>query len=272
MQETQAGKAARFRQLHLDKTLLILPNIWDVMGARMMELTGYPAVATASVSVALSQDYVDGEKIPFHQLLQVVKKISSSVSLPVTVDMERGYAETISQLQENIRLLLENGAVGINLEDSLADQSGFRSVQEQCSRIEAVRETALQVGVPLVINARTDLFLLKHPDALAQSIERARAYQVAGADCVYPILIQDYDDISRFISQVDMPVNVNLLRSISDLARLEQIGVSRVSVGPQLLNHVLATMKGLAEELIQYNSTGFFSRPLLSREFMDRLV
>jgi 2-methylisocitrate lyase-like PEP mutase family enzyme len=272
MLETQTGKAAAFRQLHMNQTLLILPNIWDAMGARLMELTGYPAVATASVSVAISQGYVDGEKIPFHQLLRVVKKISAAVSLPLTVDMERGYADTISELQENIRLLLENGAVGINLEDSLADQQGFRSLEEQCRRIEAVRETALKFGVPLVINARTDFFLFKRTDALPESIRRARAYKTAGADCVYPILIQDYDDIARFISGVDMPVNVNLLKPISDLRRLEEIGVARVSVGPQLLNHVLATMKDLAEELIQYNSTRFFSRPLLSREFIDRLV
>jgi 2-methylisocitrate lyase-like PEP mutase family enzyme len=242
------------------------------MGAKMMALTGYPAVATASVSVAISNGYVDGEKIPFQQLLQVVKKISSSVDLPLTVDIEKGYAATVSQLQENIRLLLENGAVGINIEDSISDHPGFRSLEEQCRRIEAVRETSLQYGVPIVINARTDFFLLKHPDAMIESIRRAKAYKLAGADCVYPILIDNYQDIEQFNSQVEMPINVNLLKPISDLRRLEQMGVARVSVGPQLLNHLLATMKGLAEELIQYDTTGFFSRPLLSREFMNRLV
>jgi 2-methylisocitrate lyase-like PEP mutase family enzyme len=271
-QETQREKAESFRQLHLNKKLLILPNIWDVMGARMMELTGYPAVATASVAVAISQGYVDGEKIPFRQLLDLVNKISSSTILPLSVDMERGYADSIPRLKENIQELLENGAIGINLEDSLPDHKGFQSPDEQCRKIEAVRETALQQGIPLVINARTDFFFLKHPDAMNESILRAHAYQKAGADCIYPIMMSNYDDIARFLAAVELPVNLNLLKPISDLEKLEEMGISRVSVGPQLLNHVMTTMKGLAEELLQYNSNGFFSRPLLSREFMDSLA
>jgi 2-methylisocitrate lyase-like PEP mutase family enzyme len=272
MEDKQQEKAEAFRQLHLDKRLLILPNIWDSMGARMMELTGYPAVATASVAVAISQGYVDGEKIPFLQLMTLVNKISSSTILPLSVDMERGYADSIPRLKENIRALLENGAIGINLEDSLPDHLGFQSLEEQCRKIEAVRETAEQCGVPLVINARTDFFFLKHPEAMNESILRARAYRKAGADCIYPIMMSDYGDIARFIAEVEMPVNLNLLKPIADLKKLEEMGVARVSVGPQLLNHLMAAMKGLAEELKQYDTKGFFGRTLLSREFMDRLA
>jgi 2-methylisocitrate lyase-like PEP mutase family enzyme len=160
IQEKQAAKAEIFRNQHLDKKLLILPNIWDAMGARLMEITGFPSVATASVSVAISNGFTDGENIPFHQLLMVVRKISEGVNIPVTVDMERGYAESVPQLKENIRLLVEHGAVGINLEDSLPDHKSLRNMDEQCRRIEAVREAGIQTGVPIVINARTDCFFL----------------------------------------------------------------------------------------------------------------
>ena len=242
------------------------------MGARLMEITGFPSVATASVSVAISNGFADGENIPFHQLLMVVRKISEAVDLPVTVDMERGYAETIPQLKENIRLLIEHGAVGINLEDSLADHKSLCNIDEQCRKIEAVRETGIQYGVPIVINARTDCFFLKIADAFTHAVQRAGAYKSAGADCVYPILMNNYEEISQFISAVNMPVNVVLLKPVSDLRRLEEIGVARVSVGPQLLNHVLSTMKQLAEGLLHYDTTAFFSRELLPREFLDRLV
>jgi 2-methylisocitrate lyase-like PEP mutase family enzyme len=272
LQEKQAAKAEIFRHQHLDKKLLILPNIWDTMGARLMEITGFPSVATASVSVAISNGFADGENIPFDQLLTVVRKISESVNLPVTVDMERGYAESISQLKENIHLLIEHGAVGINLEDSRPDHKSLCNTDEQCRKIEAVRETGVQTGVPIVINARTDCFFLKITDAFTQAVQRAMAYKSAGADCVYPILMNNYDEISQFISSVNMPVNVVLLKPVSDLKRLEEIGVARVSVGPQLLNHVLSTMKQVAEGLLHYDTTVFFGRELLPRDFLDRLV
>ena len=109
----------------------------------------------------LSNGYRDGENIPFRQLLNTVNKIAVAVDLPLTVDIERGFADTISQLKENIRLLIENGAIGINIEDSLADRDWIKFILEQCKKIEAIRETGIQYGVPIVINARTDVFVLK---------------------------------------------------------------------------------------------------------------
>jgi 2-methylisocitrate lyase-like PEP mutase family enzyme len=273
MQGSQFLKAELFRKQHIGGKLLMLPNIWDPLGARLMEQIGYPSVATASVATAIAGGYADGENMPFPELLKLVKKISSAVAIPITVDIERGFADNITLLKENIRLLIENGGVGINLEDSGAGDSGLYSIDEQCRKIEAVKETGIQYGVPIVINARTDIFLLKvQDDAIGQAVERAKAYQAAGADCVYPIMINNYEDILRFVEEVRMPVNVNLLKPISDLRRLEKIGVARVSVGPQLLNHVLATMKTIGDGLMQYDTTPFFGRELLPREFLNKLI
>jgi 2-methylisocitrate lyase-like PEP mutase family enzyme len=270
--ESQSGKAARFRSQH-HSGLVILPNIWDAMGARLMEILGFPSVATASVATAVSSGYADGEHIPFSKLLEIVQKIVSAVGLPVTVDIERGYASDIGQLKDNIKMLIEHGGVGINLEDSHADHMALNSIAEQCRKIEAVKETGIKYGVPLVINARTDIFVLnKEEDPVGEAIRRGLAYKSAGADCFYPILIKNYDDISRIVEAVEMPVNVNLLKPISDLRWLEQIGVARVSVGPQLLYHVITIMKEVAESLLQHDSTFFFSRNLVSREFLNQLV
>ncbi len=153
MQGMQSAKAERFRAQHHSGRLLILPNIWDSMGAKLMELAGYPSVATASVATAVSNGYADGENIPFAQLLNIVSQIVSAVDLPVTVDIERGFADNIKQLKENIKLLIENGGVGINLEDSEPDHKGLYNIDDQCRKIEAVRETGIQSDVPIVINA-----------------------------------------------------------------------------------------------------------------------
>ena len=271
--QTQAARAAQFREQHRSTQLLILPNIWDSLGARLLAKLGYPSIATASVSTALANGYVDGEKIPFPHLLEIVQKISSSVPLPLTVDVERGFADNLSQLQENIRQLIEHGAIGINIEDSRPDHKSLNPIDEQCRKIEAIREMGTQIGVPIVINARTDVFIIDQDDvALEEGIKRGRAYKTAGADCVYPVAISSYEAVSHFTRGVGMPVNVLLMKSIPDLKRLKEIGVARVSLGPNLLAHVLGTMKEIAEGLKHDDSSAFFSRELLSREFRDSLV
>jgi 2-methylisocitrate lyase-like PEP mutase family enzyme len=271
--ETEASKATHFRNQHHYEKLLILPNIWDRLGARLLEKAGYHSIATASVATALSNGYLDGEKIPFRRLLKTVKDISSGVSLPLSVDIERGFADSILLLKKNIGLLIENGAVGINIEDSHADHKGLFTIVEQCRKIEAIREVGIQSGVLIVINARTDIFLQNtEQDAIAKAIERGLAYKNAGADCFYPILMNNYEEISFLVKEVAMPVNVLLSKWTPDLKRLEEIGVARVSLGPNLLNHALSAMKEIAEDLLQYDTNVFFNRDLLPREFMDKLV
>lgn len=272
-QKKQAEKAERFRNQHLAKKLLVLPNIWDLLSAKLVQKTGFESIATASVATALSNGYADGEQIPFQELLKIVKSISSTVDLPLSVDLERGFAGNIQQLKDNIEMLIDHGGIGINIEDSQADHKTLNEIADQCRKIEAVRETAITCGVPIVINARTDIFLLKTEDnAVIKSIKRCKSFKMAGADCVYPILISGYDDIARFVEEVEMPVNVLLLKPISDLEHLEKIGVARVSLGPYFLNHALTAMKSVAEGLLSNDSSAFFGRELLSRQYLDELV
>jgi 2-methylisocitrate lyase-like PEP mutase family enzyme len=272
VQSSQAAKAEIFRSQHLSGKLLVLPNIWDALGARLLQKAGFKSVATASVATALSYGYLDGEKIPFGELLIIVNQIATAVPLPVTVDIERGFADSILKLKENIRRLVENGAIGINIEDSLPDRKGLYTIEEQCHKIEGIREAAVQCGVPIVINARTDVFLQNHENAMVRAIERGRAYKLAGADCFYPIVLNNYDDLSHILAKVEMPINVLLSKPVSDLKQLEKIGIARVSLGPNLLNHVLTTMKDIADGLVQYDTTAFFGRELSSREYLNSLV
>jgi 2-methylisocitrate lyase-like PEP mutase family enzyme len=163
--------------------------------------------------------------------------------------------------------------VGINIEDSRPDHKSLNPIKEQCRKIESVREACEQTGVPLVINARTDVFLLDQgANPLAEGIERGKAYKNAGADCVYPVTINSYEAISEYVVAVGMPVNVLLMKTIPDLKRLKDIGVARVSLGPNLLTQVIGTMKEIAEGLLREDSSAFFGREFVSREFRDSLV
>src|SRR4029450_4621772 len=151
-------KAERLRALHHAGRILVLPNIWDPGGARMLEHLGYPAVATASAAVAWSLGYNDQQQITLDAMLDVVGRVARSVQVPVPADTAWGYAEQPEDVAENMRRLLRAGAVGINLEDSIREGEILFPIEFQCARIRAVREMARHAGVPLFINARTDVF------------------------------------------------------------------------------------------------------------------
>jgi 2-methylisocitrate lyase-like PEP mutase family enzyme len=144
---------------------------------------------------------------------------------------------------------------------------------EQCLKIEAIREAGIQYGVPVVINARTDLFFQpSQTDTLDRVIERAKAYQSAGADCFYPILIGNYPDIARLVEEVTIPVNVVLFGPIRDLRKLEDLGVARVSIGPGLMMQAITKMKNTAEGLLNYDSNELFAQEAVSFEYLSKLI
>jgi len=271
---TQKEKALRLRQLHLEKSLLILPNAWDVTSAKLVELSGFPAVATASAAMSLANGYEDGEKIPFDAVLKLLSAIAKQISVPLTADVEHGFAAEPEALKQNTQALIQAGVAGINLEDGKPGHQGLETTTNQCRRIEAVRQAAEQSGIPLVINARLDLFLQRpgNEHNLPEAIERAKAYINAGADCVYPIMINQYEHIRLLVMETGAPVNVNLQKAVSDLRRLEAIGVSRVSLGPGFLNYALAKMHHLARDLREYNTTSYFDQAPLPRDVLHQLL
>lgn len=265
--DAQIAKARHFLALHHAPKLLVLPNIWDPLGARLLERLEFPAVATASASVAYSLGYDDGERITFAAMLDVIRRIVAAVEVPVTADIERGYADNIDDLTENIRDLIRTGAVGINIEDSLAEGGALRPVEAQCERIRAVRRAADREGIPLVINARIDVFLRSEPkpaDKLTETIARARAYVEAGADCIYPVIVGDIDTLRAIREATDAPINVYASRSTAPMRELETLGVNRLSVGPGLLKAALTTMKNVARDLKNYGSYAAFTQDVIS--------
>ena len=138
----QREKAKQFKELHHSGKLLILPNIWDSLGALLLESLEYPAIATASASIAFTNGYDDGENIPFELMLSLIKRIAASVHIPVTADIESGYADDEIVLEKNIRQLLKTGIVGINLEDSDKKTKALLPVEAQAQKISFIRKMA----------------------------------------------------------------------------------------------------------------------------------
>jgi 2-methylisocitrate lyase-like PEP mutase family enzyme len=261
-------KAERLRALHHGGRILVLPNIWDPGGARMMEWLGFPAVATASASVAYSLGYDDCQQITLDAMVDVVGRVASAVQVPVTADMEWGYAEQPRDVAENMRRVLHAGAVGINLEDSIREGEVLFPIDFQCARIRAVREMAQQEGVPLFINARTDVFWPRVPgtdaEKLEEGIRRARAYLEAGGDCFYPIILGDLEALKRIHEAIRAPINVLAPTSQATLKELEEAGMARVSLGPALMWASLTVMRNIAQGLQNYASFDPFTRDMIS--------
>ena len=273
---TQIKKAETFLALHHDPKLLVLPNIWDPLGARMLQSLGYPAVATASAAVAFSLGYDDGEKITFDKMLDVIRSIAGSVDVPLTADIERGYSQSLDGLAENTRLVLEAGAVGINLEDSFEEGGDLRSVDDQCARIMVVRKAANSAGIPLVINARTDVFMrqatVAAEEKLWETVARGKAYIDAGADCIYPIVAGDIETLKVIREETKAPINVYARKGAASMAELEEIGISRLSLGPGLLKTSLTAMKKVAEGLKSIGSYELFTENIIDSVEIQQFV
>ena len=261
-------KAERLRALHHEGRLLVLPNIWDPGGARMLEYLGYPAVATASASVAYSLGYDDLQRITFDAMLDVVGRVAASVNVPVTADIEWGYAEQPEDVAANMRRVLRAGAVGINLEDSIREGEVMFEVEFQCARIRAVREMARQEGVPLFINARTDVYWPRvsgtEDEKFDQAVLRAKAYLQAGADCFYPIVLGDLETVRRLHDAIEAPINVLAPTCRATPRELEDVGVERLSLGPELMWASLTVMRKIAVELQNYGSLDPFRRDMIT--------
>lgn len=257
---TQTEKAALFRKLHDGKPILVLPNAWDAVSARIFEQAGFPAVATTSAGVAWALGYADGECVDRAEMLAAVGRIARSVAVPITADIEAGFGNTLAELAATIKAVIAAGAVGINLEDS--DKRRERSliaIEAAAARIQAARAAADQTGVPLVINARTDVYLAaigEPAERFDHAVRRANAYRVAGADSLFVPGVRDSETIGRLVRALDGPLNILAGPGCPSTAELQSLGVCRLSVGSGPMTAVLTLTRRIAEEL---KSSGTFA-------------
>lgn len=245
---TQRERADLFRDLHVKGNPLILFNIWDAGSAKAIEEAGAKAIATGSWSVAAANGFDDGEQLPFDFALANLERIVASVDAPVTIDLEGGYTTDNSELKENFERVIAAGAVGINFEDQIVGGEGLYTVEDQCARIEALRETVEQASMPLFINARTDVFLktypAKHDEAqLDEAIRRAAAYAQAGASGLFAPGLRDIEFIKKLCELSPIPLNIMVLPDTPPPGELAKLGVARISYGPGPYNQMTEALK-----------------------------
>src|ERR1700730_3524173 len=209
---SQGRKAEDLRKLHSGPRVLMLPNAWDVASARVLEELGYPAIATTSAGVAFTLGYPDGQRVSRDEILDVVARIARAVRVPGTADMEAGYGTTLADMAESAKAIVSSGAVGLNLEAVTGEaESSQVNTELQAEKIRAIRQVSASLGVSLVINARTDIYLMPiGPETMRfeRTVERLRAYHAAGADCVFVPGLVDRELIEKLVKAVDAPLNI----------------------------------------------------------------
>ena len=243
-------RAEELRRLHRDPAILVLVNVWDVAGARTVAaIPGCRAIATASWAIAAAHGFPDGEAIGRDRMIELIGEVARAVDLPVTADLEGGYGETPADVGETIARAIAAGAVGCNLEDGVQDGALLRDAQDAADRVAAARERAGREGVPMVINARTDVYLRGADDPEA-AILRGRAYARAGADCIFVPGVRDRETIATLVREIDAPVSVLARPGSPSVSELQELGVARVSFGPGPMGAALAALARIATDLL----------------------
>jgi 2-methylisocitrate lyase-like PEP mutase family enzyme len=272
---TQAELVKQFHALHDGRKILVLPNAWDVASARIFEEAGFPAIGTSSAGVAFALGYPDGQKISRSEMLAVVHRIAEAVRIPVTADMEAGYGVKPEEIAETARQVLAAGAVGMNLEDAIHDRpDALADMSLHKEKIHAAVETSARAGVPLVLNARTDVFLagIGAPETrLARTIERLNAYRDAGAQCLFAPGVKDKETIAQLVSGVRGPLNVLATAGTPPVADLEKLGVARVSVGSGPMRATLGLIARIARQIREEGSFSLMTDGALTYADANRL-
>jgi 2-methylisocitrate lyase-like PEP mutase family enzyme len=251
--KTQAELSRQFLELHRGPKILVLPNAWDVASARIFEDAGFPAIGTTSAGIAFSLGYPDGQKISRDEMLAVVRRIAEAVEVPVTADVEAGYGSTPEEVAETAREVIAAGAAGMNLEDGVEGKPDLLAdLNLQKEIILAVLGVAAASRVPLVLNARTDIFLYgigPVETRLARTIVRLNAYRAGGAQSLFAPGVKDKETIAQLARGVAGPLNILATVGTPPVADLQQLGVARVSVGSGPMRATLGFQDRMARQL-----------------------
>lgn len=254
-QKNQIDQALAFRRMHDRRAVLLLPNAWDAGSARLFAQRGFAAIATTSGGLAWSLGYADGEQAPLEEVLAAIARITRVVELPVTVDIETGYGATPDAVAATVKAVIAAGAVGVNIEDGLPGHGPMRAIDAASARVRAARLAADASAVPIVINARVDHWMQPGDTDPAvrfvDAVDRAKAYLVAGADCIYPIGLSDPVVLASLVQAVGAPINVAAGAGMPDLAELARLGVARVSTATRFATLALGAVDRAVREMLE---------------------
>ena len=245
-----------FKNLHEKETPVLICNVWDVQSAKIAQQLNFEAIGTSSGAIATMLGYNDGEEISFEELEYIVGRITKTTGIPLTVDLEAGYSREPNKIVEHIKRLEQLGVVGINIEDSIVNESrALIPVDEFSHTLTEITANLTQQKINMFINVRTDTFLLGLTNAVEKTKERAKKYSKAGANGLFVPCITEGKDIELLIQAIDLPLNVMCMPNLPDFETLKNIGVKRISMGNFVYNKL---RKVLSNELAIVQSTNSF--------------
>jgi len=255
----QVELARRFLELHRGGAPLLLPNPWDAGSAKLLASLGFDALATTSSGSAATLGLLDGS-LDRDQALTHAATIVAACELPVSADLESGFAEDPEGVAETVRLAIEAGLCGCSIEDHSGElDAPIYELSRASERVAAAAEAAHGGGVHFVLTARAENYLHGRKD-LADTITRLQAYEQAGADVLYAPGLSDLHEIREVVEAVGLPVNVLARPGAPSVAELASVGVARVSVGGAFAFAALGAVVEAASELRGEGTYGFWER------------
>lgn len=270
--QNQKDRAKKFQEMHRQDKLFVLPNIWDAGGAKIFEKKGFQALATTSAGIAFANGFSDGEKLPFSILLETVRRITSKIDIPLSIDFERGYSEDNHEVYENTKKILLSGAVGLNVEDGLPNKK-ISDSQAMKNKIECMNSLKKELGVDFVINSRTDIYwneIGEPENRLRAVIKRVNDYFSWGADCVFVPGNISFNELKILMKEVNGPLNILLNKDLKHIDQLNSLGVRRVSLGSSLSRNNISNLFKEVEK-IGKNEFDSLLNNTLSYEFVNHL-
>lgn len=271
----QSEKVDRFRALHERDGIFVMPNPWDRGSALLLEALGFPALGTSSAGFAFSAGRADAARaVSRDEMLAHVAELAAATSLPVSADLEAGYSDTPEGVAETMRLAVsEAGVAGVSIEDATYRPGApLYDIEEAVERVQAACEGVRASGIPAVVTARAECFLVGHSDALAESIRRLNRYREAGADVLYAPGLASAGEVSAVVRGVDAPVNVVIgMRGMSlPVAELAALGVRRVSLGSTLARVAVGALLEASREIRERGTFDFLDRAIPYAELNAR--
>ena len=267
MSDEQIRKGLEFRSLHYSEGIFVMPNAWNAGSACMLDAAGFPAIGTTSAGIAFCLGMPDSEELLTRDIaLDEACRIVDAVTTPVSVDAENGYGHEPEDVAETIRRVAKIGAVGANIEDLKGN--GLYELNHAAERIKAARASADSQIFSFTLTARTDCYLVGHPNPFDESVIRANTYREAGADCLFVPGIKDADTIAALVKEIDGPISIvmGLAGSPLTVTDLEDLGVKRVSIGGSLARATFGLIRRAAEEIRQNGTFKFANEQIPDNE------
>lgn len=247
------AKARLLRSYHEDGPVLVLPTAWDAMSAAVMARAGARAVGTTSAGVAWALGRPDGQHLSRDEMAMAVGRIAAAIEVPLSADIEGGYGSTPNDVARTVTAVIAAGAVGVNLEDSPGVEAALLDPASQAARVRAARHAAVDAGLPeLVINARTDVFMLRVGDPagrLDEVLTRAESYAEAGADCLFVPLLLDLAKLTTLVKAAALPISTMAVPGGPTVAELSRTGVRRISLGTAIAQAAYTAVERATREL-----------------------